>query len=56
MYTQTGLGVVTIDVAANHSAATYFAKFAAVTITASQDGWVDGMHRLDMKFEYERIE
>ena len=42
-----GLAVVTI--AASHKSAPFFARFGAVTIETTADGWGPGMHRVDME-------
>ncbi len=42
-------GVQIIDIAASHLSAPFFEKFGAVTIKTIENGWGDGMHRLDME-------
>lgn len=43
--------IATIDIAASHLSAAFFAKFGAVTISELPDGWGKGMHRVDMELE-----
>ena len=45
MKSQSGL----IRIAASHKSAPFFAKFGAVATKHTEDGWGDGMHRIDME-------
>jgi hypothetical protein len=38
-----------VDIAASHKSAPFFAKFGAVTMAVSENGWGPGMHRVDMQ-------
>ena len=42
-------GVSTIDIAASHLSARFFAKFGAEKLQEIADGWGLGMHRVDME-------
>lgn len=41
-------GALTIDIAASHLSAPFFARFGAVERVRTPDGWGPGMHRVDM--------
>lgn len=41
-------GAINIGIAASHLSAPFFAKFGAVAIKETEDGWGPGMHRVDM--------
>ena len=41
-------GQSTIDIAASHKSAAFFARFGAVARTRTPDGWGPGMDRVDM--------
>ena len=41
-------GTNVIDIAASHLSAPFFARFGAVEVGWTQDGWGPGMHRVDM--------
>ena len=43
---QQALGVISI--AASHLSAPFFAKFGAIVIVETPNGWGPGMHRIDM--------
>jgi GNAT superfamily N-acetyltransferase len=47
-------GLETVDIAASHKSAPFFAKFGAVTTGIIQDGWGPGMHRVDMALSIQR--
>ena len=38
----------TIDIAASHVSAPFFARFGAAEVARTEDGWGPGMHRVDM--------
>ena len=38
-----------IDIAASHKSAPFFARFGAIKISETADGWGPGMHRIDMQ-------
>ena len=42
-------GVGVVDIAASHKSAPFFARFGAVAVHATDDGWGPGMHRIDME-------
>jgi hypothetical protein len=37
-----------VKIAASHLSAPFFAKFGAVPLRTTDDGWGPGMHRVDM--------
>jgi GNAT superfamily N-acetyltransferase len=39
----------TINIAASHMSAPFFARFGAKTLATTRNGWGTGMHRVDMK-------
>lgn len=43
------LGCRVIDIAASHKSAPFFARFGALKIAETVDGWGPGMHRIDMQ-------
>jgi GNAT superfamily N-acetyltransferase len=45
----TSEGIQVVDIAASHKSAPFFARFGAVTMTVTHDGWGSGMHRVDME-------
>lgn len=42
-------GVQVIDIAASHLYAPFFAKYGAVVVQETEDGWGPDMHRVDME-------
>jgi len=42
-------GIQVVDIAASQKSAPFFAKFGAVTMTVTDNGWGSGMHRVDME-------
>lgn len=42
-------GIQAIDIAASQKSAPFFARFGAITMTVTDNGWGPGMHRVDMK-------
>ena len=44
-----GLGLRCVLIAASHLSAPFFARFGAVVVSETVDGWGPGMHRLDME-------
>ena len=38
----------TVNIAASHKSAPFFAKFGAEAMATTEDGWGPGMHRVDM--------
>jgi len=44
-------GVTTMEIAASHRSAPFFARFGAVPHRATADGWGAGMHRVDMELQ-----
>jgi GNAT superfamily N-acetyltransferase len=42
-------GIEAVDIAASHKSASFFARFGAVTLKVTDDGWGPGMHRVDME-------
>jgi hypothetical protein len=38
-----------IDIAASHKSAAFFARYGAVELRRTQDGWGPGMDRVDME-------
>jgi len=49
-----GLGLERLDIAASHLSAPFFARFGAVVLSRTEDGWGPGMHRWDMELDLER--
>lgn len=45
----TAEGVQTVEIAASHKSAPFFAKFGAITRKVIEEGWGPGMHRVDME-------
>lgn len=43
-------GVTLITIAASHKSAPFFARFGAVPLQETPDGWGPGMHRIDMEW------
>jgi GNAT superfamily N-acetyltransferase len=41
-------GVGTVDIAASHMSAPFFAKFGATIVLTTKDGWGEGMDKVDM--------
>lgn len=41
--------VESVDIAASHKSAPFFARFGAVTLKVIENGWGAGMHRVDME-------
>jgi GNAT superfamily N-acetyltransferase len=44
-------GCRVIDIAASHKSAPFFARFGALQISETADGWGPGMHRIDMQLD-----
>jgi ribosomal-protein-alanine N-acetyltransferase len=44
-------GVTTMEIAASHRSAPFFARFGAIPRAATPHGWGEGMHRVDMELE-----
>ena len=44
-------GVCTVNTAASHKSAPFFAKFGAETTSVTDNGWGPGMHRVDMELD-----
>ncbi len=42
-------GIAVIRIAASHKSAPFFARFGAVAVRSTPDGWGPGMHRIDME-------
>lgn len=42
-------GSGTVDIAASHRSAPFFARFGAEEVERTKDGWGPGMHRVDMR-------
>lgn len=42
-------GIAVIEIAASHKSAGFFARFGAVEVRTTSDGWGPGMHRVDME-------
>lgn len=47
-------GLETVDIAASHKSAPFFAKFGASTTGTIPDGWGPGMHRVDMSLSIQK--
>lgn len=45
------IGADRIHIAASHKSESFFARFGAVVIDRTEDGWGPGMHRVDMTLE-----
>ena len=45
------LGVGTVEIAASHKSAPFFARFGAVEVERIADGWGPGMHRVEMEVD-----
>ena len=43
-----------IDIAASHKSQGFFAKFGAITMSTTPNGWGPGMHRVDMELTIPR--
>jgi GNAT superfamily N-acetyltransferase/protein-L-isoaspartate O-methyltransferase len=43
-------GVTLVTIAASHKSAPFFARFGAVAVAETPDGWGTGMHRIDMEW------
>jgi RimJ/RimL family protein N-acetyltransferase len=44
-------GVTTMEIAASHRSAPFFARFGAIPHRAEPNGWGEGMHRIDMELK-----
>jgi GNAT superfamily N-acetyltransferase len=42
-------GIPVVDIAASHISAPFFARFGAITVNVTDNGWGPGMHRVDME-------
>jgi hypothetical protein len=42
-------GVRCVSIAASHKSAPFFAKFGATALNSIENGWGQGMHRVDME-------
>jgi GNAT superfamily N-acetyltransferase len=47
-------GIQVVDIAASHKSEAFFARFGAVTMTVTPDGWGSDMHRVDMELRLPR--
>jgi len=45
----TSQGIQVVEIAASQKSAPFFARFGAVTMTVTNNGWGSGMHRVDMQ-------
>ena len=43
-------GVAVVEIAASHKSAAFFARFGAVSMKVTHDGWGPDMHRVDMEW------
>lgn len=44
-----GSGLSLVNIAASHKSAPFFARFGAVIVAETDNGWGPGMHRVDME-------
>jgi len=49
--TMRAAGVTTMEIAASHRSAPFFARFGAIPHAAIPHGWGEGMHRIDMELK-----
>ena len=49
--TMRAAGVTTMEIAASHRSAPFFARFGAIPHHIVTDGWGAGMHRIDMELD-----